>query len=85
MMTFENTTSIEPGVSSDRQLVTVQTMKFALGAVLMAAIVLFGVVNTHDVGVDWVVAETITALWIVIVVSAVVGFVAGYITSYRRR
>lgn len=75
----------EADAGTERGLTKTQMLKIVVGVVILAAIVLFGVVNTHEVVVDWVFDESEMALWIVIAVTAVAGFVAGYISSYRRR
>lgn len=59
-------------------------IKFVTWVVLLVAVVVFAVSNRQDVNVDWVFDETETALWIVIAVSTVAGFVLGYVTSRRR-
>lgn len=59
-------------------------LKIVTWVVVLGAIVVFALSNRHDVSVDWVFDETETALWIVIAVSTIAGFVLGYVTSRRR-
>ncbi|CAN5467277.1 hypothetical protein BH23ACT3_BH23ACT3_13310 [soil metagenome] len=59
-------------------------IKIVIGVIVLGALVVFAVSNRQDVNVDWVFDETETALWIVIAVSTVAGFVLGYVTSRRR-
>ncbi len=47
-------------------------------------IVLFAVVNTDDVKVNWIVASSTTPLIIVIAVSFVLGLAGGYLLRGRR-
>jgi uncharacterized integral membrane protein len=58
-----------------------------LVAILVLAVVLivFGLVNTNQVNVDFIVASVDVAMIVVIVVSAVVGFVIGWLVARRRR
>ena len=58
--------------------------KVVVWVVVLGAIVVFAVSNRQDVNVDWVFDETETALWIVITLSTVAGFLLGYVTSRRR-
>ncbi len=59
-------------------------IKIVVWVVVLGAIVVFALSNRQDVNVDWVFSETETALWIVIAVSTVAGFILGYVTSRRR-
>lgn len=59
-------------------------LKVVIWVVVLGAMVVFAISNTQDVNVDWVFDETETALWIVIAISTVAGFVLGYVTSRRR-
>ena len=55
---------------------TINVKLIALG-LLGVVLVLFAVLNTHDVGVDWI-ADTVSApMIVVIVVSALLGFAIG--------
>jgi len=42
------------------------------------------VVNTDDMTLDWLFGEADVSLWLVIVVSAALGAVLGYIARWRR-
>lgn len=59
-------------------------LKVVVWVVVLGAILLFAISNRQDVNVDWVFDETETALWIVIAISTVAGFVLGTVTSRRR-
>ncbi len=59
-------------------------IKVVTWVVVLGVVVVFAVSNRQDVNVDWVFYESETALWIVIAVSTVAGFVLGYVTSRRR-
>ncbi len=59
-------------------------IKVVTWVVVLGVVVVFAVSNRQDVNVDWVFDESETALWIVIAVSTVAGFVLGYVTSRRR-
>jgi lipopolysaccharide assembly protein A len=55
-------------------------------AILVLAVVLivFGLVNTNQVNVDFIVASVDVAMIVVIVVSAVVGFGLGWLVARHR-
>ncbi len=53
--------------------------------VLLAAIVVFALVNTDKVNVDWVARKSAAPLWAVIAISAVAGAIIGSIVRVRRR
>ena len=59
-------------------------IKVVTWVIVLGAIVVFAISNGQDENVDWVFDETETALWIVIAVSTLAGFVLGYVTSRRR-
>jgi uncharacterized integral membrane protein len=59
-------------------------VKVAVWVIVLGAIVVFALSNRDDVNVDWVFDETETALWVVIAVSTVAGFILGNVTSRRR-
>jgi uncharacterized integral membrane protein len=71
--------------STDRRIRAGQTAKIVAWVVVLGAIALFCIVNTQTVSIDWVFGDSENALWIVIALSALAGFVVGYLTSYRRR
>ena len=49
-----------------------------------AFVAALAVANTQDVTVDWLFGDLDTSLWIVIVVSALVGSALGYLARWRR-
>lgn len=59
-------------------------VKVIVWVLVLGAIVLFALSNREETNVDWVFDETETALWIVIAISTVAGFVLGSVTSRRR-
>ena len=70
--------------SNERSIRARQTLKIVLWVAIAAVLVAFAVVNTQDVTVDWLFDEVDTSLWIVIVGSAAVGWVLGYLSRWRR-
>jgi len=58
--------------------------KFVAIGALVAVLALFAIVNTHDVGVDFVVATVDTSMIVVIVVAAIVGFALGWLLAVHR-
>ena len=61
-----------------------QTIKIVVWVVAVVAIVVFAASNSQEVPVDWIFGDTDLALWIVIVGSAVVGAIIGYVARWRR-
>lgn len=59
-------------------------VKVVTWVIVLGAILVFALSNRQDVNVDWIFDESATALWIVIAVSTVAGFILGYVTSRRR-
>lgn len=57
---------------------SVNVKLIALG-VLAAILVLFAVLNTHDVGVDWIFDTVSAPMILVILVSALFGFAIGFL------
>ena len=53
--------------------------------IVLAAIVLFALVNTDKVNVDWVAQNSEAPLWMVIGISAVAGAIIGSLARVRRR
>ena len=70
--------------STRRSIRRRQTIRLVASIAAFAPIVMFAVVNTRSVSVDWLFDEAETSLWIVIAASAVVGFAIGYATRWRR-
>jgi uncharacterized integral membrane protein len=55
-------------------------VKLILLGLLAAVLVLFALLNTHEVGVDFVVNTWSTSLILVIAISALIGFAIGFLT-----
>lgn len=54
-------------------------VKFVVLGTLAAVLVLFAVLNTHEVGVDWI-FDTVSAPMIVVIgISALLGFAIGFL------
>ena len=70
---------------TERRIRARQTTKLIVWFLVLAALLLFAVVNTQTVAVDWVFDETETALWIVIAASAVAGAIVGFVAARRRQ
>ena len=70
--------------SAERSIRTRQTMRLLVWVLVVAAVVVFALVNTQDVTVDWVFGDGETSLWVVIAVSAALGFVAGWFARWRQ-
>jgi uncharacterized integral membrane protein len=58
--------------------------KFIAIGVLALILVVFALVNTHDVSVDFLVATVDASMIVVIVVAAVVGFALGWLFAVHR-
>jgi uncharacterized integral membrane protein len=54
-------------------------VKFIALGLLGAVLVLFALLNTHDVGVDWIFDTVSAPMILVIAVSAVIGFLMGFL------
>ena len=52
---------------------------------VLAAIVVFALVNTDKVNVDWVARKSSAPLWLIIALSAVAGAILGSVARVRRR
>lgn len=70
--------------STERSIRTRQTVRLVVLAAAAIALVLFGLLNTDAVVIDWIVTDTETDLWIVIAVAAGLGFLVGYAVRSRR-
>ena len=75
----------EPRSHAETRIRAAQTIRVVIWLVVLAALVVFGVLNTDKVNVDWAFDTTDAPLWLVIAVSAVAGVVIGYIARPRRR
>ena len=71
--------------SAERSIRTRQTIRLLVWLLVVAVVVVFALVNTQDVTVDWLFGDGETSLWIVIALSAALGFVAGWFAHWRRR
>jgi uncharacterized integral membrane protein len=54
-------------------------VKLILLGALAAVLVIFGLLNTHEVGVDFVLNTWSTSLIVVILIAAVIGFLIGFL------
>jgi uncharacterized integral membrane protein len=54
-------------------------VKLILVGAFVALLVIFALLNTHDVGVDWIFDTVSAPMILVIAVSAVLGFAIGFI------
>jgi uncharacterized integral membrane protein len=54
-------------------------VKLILVGAFVALLVIFALLNTHDVGVDWIFDTISVPMILVIAVSAVLGFAIGFI------
>jgi uncharacterized integral membrane protein len=77
--------SSEPRSHAESRIRAGQTVRVVIWLVVLAALVVFGALNTDKVNVDWGFDTTDVALWLVIGVSAVAGVVIGYLARPRRR
>ncbi len=69
---------------AERRVRAGQTIRVIIWLVVAAAVVVFALVNTEKVSVDWVVDEAEAPLWAVIALSAVAGAIIGFLASPRR-
>ncbi|MGH9184414.1 MAG: lipopolysaccharide assembly protein LapA domain-containing protein [Acidimicrobiales bacterium] len=74
--------SDETPVSTERRGVPVHLV---VGAVLAIAVLIFVFQNTRKVRVEWLVFEGTAQLWIVLLLTAVVGIVAAELFSFALR
>jgi uncharacterized integral membrane protein len=70
--------------SAERSIRTRQTLRLLVWALVVVALIVFALINTQEVTVDWLFGDGQTRLWIVIAASAVLGFVAGWFARWRR-
>jgi uncharacterized integral membrane protein len=70
--------------SNERSIRLRQTIRIVLWVVIAALVVALAVANTQDVTADWLLGDVDTSLWVVIVVSTLVGAVLGYLARWRR-
>ncbi len=69
----------------DRRIRAQQTVRVVLWLALLAALVVFALLNTDDTDVDWLVREDRAPLFVIIAASAAAGFLMGLIATARRR
>lgn len=60
-----------------------QTARLLIVGALVGVLAWWAIANTDEVSVDWLVDSTEAPLVVVIVVSAAVGFVVGFLASRR--
>jgi uncharacterized integral membrane protein len=70
--------------SDERSVRARQTIRIVVWVAVAALLAALAIVNTQDVTVDWLVDDVDTSLWVVIVASAAVGAVLGYLARWRR-
>jgi uncharacterized integral membrane protein len=71
--------------NAERRVRTGQTIRVVIWLIVVAAIVVFALVNTEKTPVDWVFGDTNAPLWTVIGVSAVAGVILGLLIGLHRR
>ena len=70
--------------SNEQSIRARQTIRIVLWVAIAAVIVALALANTQDVTVDWLFGDVDTSVWVVIVASAAVGVVLGYLARWRR-
>jgi uncharacterized integral membrane protein len=68
----------------DRRIRTQQTVRVMVWLALLAALLVFALLNTDDTRVDWLVREDEAPLFLIIGASAAAGFLMGVISRTRR-
>jgi uncharacterized integral membrane protein len=68
----------------ERRIRAGQTVRVIVWLVVLAAVVVFALVNTDEVRVDWVFDDADGPLWVVIGASAVAGAIIGFFARPRR-
>ena len=69
---------------AERRVRAGQTVRVIIRLVVAAAVVVFALVNTEKVDVNWVFDDARVPLWVVIGASALAGAVIGFLASPRR-
>ncbi len=69
---------------NERSIRARQTVRVVLWVAIAAVVVALALANTQDVTVDWLFSDFGTSLWVVIIASATVGAVLGYLARWRR-
>lgn len=70
--------------SRERTIRVRQTVRVVVIAVVLGALIAFAALNTDQTNVDWLVGDGDAPLIVVIVVSALLGWVLGAVTAWRR-
>lgn len=70
--------------SKERSIRARQTIRIIVWVAVAAVLAALAIVNTQDVTVDWLFGDIDTSLWVVIVASAAIGAVLGYLARWRR-
>jgi len=70
--------------SNERSIRARQTIRIVVWLALAAVLLALVLANTQDSTIDWLFGEVDTSLWVVIVGSAAVGAVLGYLARWRR-
>ena len=69
---------------AERRVRAGQTVRVVIWLLVAAAVVVFALVNTEKVDVDWVFDDARVPLWVVIGTSALAGAVIGALAKPRR-
>jgi uncharacterized integral membrane protein len=69
----------------ERSLRVGHLLHIVVWLIVLAAVVVFALVNTDKVNVDWVAKDSEAPLWMVIGISAVAGAIIGSLARVRRR
>jgi uncharacterized integral membrane protein len=69
---------------AERRIRTGQTIRVIVWLVVLVAVVVFALVNTDEVSVDWIFDDATAPLWVVIAVSAGAGAIIGFVSRPRR-
>jgi uncharacterized integral membrane protein len=72
-----------PEEASSRAKRSISPKMIVIG-LLVALLVLFAALNTHEVGVDYIIGTFSTSMIVVIVISAAAGFALGALLMHRR-
>ncbi len=70
--------------SQERSIRARQTVRIVVWVAIAAVVLALALANTQDVTVDWLFGDLDTSVWVVIVASAAVGAVLGYLARWRR-
>lgn len=70
---------------TERKIRLAQTIRIVVVVVIAVVLVAWASANTQDVEVDWLFDTTTNSLVVVIIGSAVLGFLIGLFVAWRRR